>query len=122
MFVIAVMPAFIGGRPGMISAATILTGVLQLVFRLLRLSRYMKFVPRAVMTGFVNALAILIFLAQLPRFVGASRLHLPMKDRKKEKASNSTDRATNGSHVHAWECLAPIGDRRQKWQIQSEPQ
>jgi sulfate permease, SulP family len=94
-FIIAVMTSFFGGRPGMISAATgamallmvtlvkdhgleylfaatILTGVLQLGFRLLRLSRYMKFVPRAVMTGFVNALAILIFMAQLPQFVGAS--------------------------------------------------
>ncbi|AEI66866.1 SulP family inorganic anion transporter [Corallococcus macrosporus] len=94
-FIIAVMTAVFGGRPGMISAATgamallmitlvkthgieylfaatILTGVLQLAFRLLRLSRYMKFVPRAVMTGFVNALAILIFLAQLPQFVGAN--------------------------------------------------
>ncbi|ATB34035.1 SulP family inorganic anion transporter [Melittangium boletus] len=94
-FIIAVMTAFFGGRPGMISAATgamallmvtlvanhgleylfaatILTGVLQLVFRALRLSRYMKFVPRPVMTGFVNALAILIFMAQLPQFTGAS--------------------------------------------------
>jgi len=94
-FIIAVMSSFFGGRPGMISAATgamallmvtlvakhgleylfaatILTGVLQVGFRLLRLSRYMKFVPRSVMTGFVNALAILIFLAQLPQFTGAS--------------------------------------------------
>jgi SulP family sulfate permease len=93
-FTIAVMCAIFGGRPGMISgatgamallmlplvanhgveylfAATILTGVIQVVFRLLRLSRYMKFVPRSVMTGFVNALAILIFMAQLPQFAGA---------------------------------------------------
>ena len=86
--------AFVGGRPGMISAATgamallmigivrdhglpylfaatILTGVLQIVFGWKRLGRYMKFVPRPVMVGFVNALAILIFMAQLPQFVGA---------------------------------------------------
>jgi SulP family sulfate permease len=52
-------------------AATVLTGVFQIAFRVLRLSRYMKFVPRSVMTGFVNALAILIFMAQLPQFAGA---------------------------------------------------
>lgn len=92
-FTIAVMAALFGGRPGMISgatgamallmvplvathgieylfAATVLTGVVQVVFRLLRLSRYMKFVPRPVMTGFVNALAILIFMAQLPQLRG----------------------------------------------------
>jgi sulfate permease, SulP family len=91
---IAVITAFVGGRPGMISAATgamallmitlvrdhgleylfaatVLTGVLQVLFGVFRLSRYMKFVPRAVMVGFVNALAILIFMAQLPQFVGA---------------------------------------------------
>jgi sulfate permease, SulP family len=93
-FCIAVITAFVGGRPGMISAATgamallmitlvrdhglqylfaatILTGVLQVLFGTFRLSRYMKFVPRSVMVGFVNALAILIFLAQLPQFIGA---------------------------------------------------
>ncbi|WIG99228.1 SulP family inorganic anion transporter [Myxococcus sp. SDU36] len=94
-FIISVTTAFFGGRPGMISAATgamalliiklvadhgveylfaatILAGALQFAFRMLRLSRYIKFVPRSVMTGFVNALAILIFLAQLPQFTGAS--------------------------------------------------
>jgi sulfate permease, SulP family len=94
-FCIAVVTAFVGGRPGMISAATgamallmitlvaehglqylfaatVLTGVLQILFGWLRLARYMKFVPRSVMVGFVNALAILIFLAQLPQFVGAT--------------------------------------------------
>jgi SulP family sulfate permease len=93
-FLIAITTALFGGRPGMISAATgstallmvtlvaqhgveylfaatILMGAIQLVFRLLRLSRYLKFIPRAVMTGFVNALAILIFMAQLPQFAGA---------------------------------------------------
>ena len=93
-FSIAVITAFVGGRPGMISAATgamallmitlvrdygldylfattILTGVLQIVFGWFKLGRYMKFVPKPVMVGFVNALAILIFMAQLPLFVGA---------------------------------------------------
>jgi len=96
-FCIAVITAFVGGRPGMISAATgamallmitlvrehgleylfaatILTGVLQVLFGYLRLARYMKFIPRAVMVGFVNALAILIFMAQLPQFIGAGWL------------------------------------------------
>jgi SulP family sulfate permease len=94
-FCIAVVTAFVGGRPGMISAATgamallmiglvrdygleylfaatVLTGVLQILFGMFKLGRYLKFVPRSVMVGFVNALAILIFLAQLPLFVGAN--------------------------------------------------
>ena len=88
-FSMAVVIAFAGGRPGMISAATgamallmvtlvkehglqylfattILTGLLQIVAGLLQLGNVMRFVSRSVMTGFVNALAILIFLAQLP--------------------------------------------------------
>ncbi|HLT32045.1 MAG TPA: SulP family inorganic anion transporter [Myxococcaceae bacterium] len=87
-FTIAAVAAFLGGRPGMVSAATgamalvmvplvashgleyllaatVLTGVLQVVFRLLRLSRYIRYVPRPVMSGFVNALALLLFLSQL---------------------------------------------------------
>jgi high affinity sulfate transporter 1 len=92
-FCIAVVIAFVGGRPGMISAATgatallmttlvaehglkyllaatILTGVIQILMGVLKLGRLMKFVPRSVMIGFVNALAILIFTAQLPHFAG----------------------------------------------------
>jgi SulP family sulfate permease len=88
-FCIAVITAFAGGRPGMISAATgamalvmvllvknyglqyllaatILTGVLQILAGTLRLGALMRFVSRSVVTGFVNALAILIFIAQLP--------------------------------------------------------
>jgi len=88
-FCIAVVIAFVGGRPGMISAATgamallmvtlvkehglqyllaatLLTGVLQIAAGYLRLGALMRFVSRSVVTGFVNALAILIFLAQLP--------------------------------------------------------
>lgn len=94
-FVISVVIAFVGGRPGMISgatgamallfidliaahglqyllAATILTGILQILFGVFKLSRYMKFIPRSVMVGFVNALAILIFMSQLDNFVGAT--------------------------------------------------
>jgi SulP family sulfate permease len=53
-------------------AATVLTGLLQLVFGWAKLARYLKFVPRSVMVGFVNALAILIFMAQLPQFADAN--------------------------------------------------
>jgi len=93
-FCIAVVIAFVGGRPGMISAATgamallmvtlvkdhglqyllvatLLTGVLQIIAGVLRVGSVMRFVSRSVMTGFVNALAILIFMAQLPEFKGA---------------------------------------------------
>lgn len=88
-FSICVIIAFAGGRPGMISAATgamalvmvtlvkehglqyllvatVLTGVLQTMAGVLRLGALMRFVSRSVVTGFVNALAILIFMAQLP--------------------------------------------------------
>ncbi len=88
-FCIATVSAFAGGRPGMISAATgamalvmvmlvkehglqyllaatVLTGVLQIVAGWVRLGALMRFVSRSVITGFVNALAILIFMAQLP--------------------------------------------------------
>lgn len=92
-FAIACVSAFTGGRPGMISAATaatavlmvtlvkehglqylfaatILMGVLQILAGLVKLGRVMRFVSRSVMTGFVNALAILIFMAQLPELIG----------------------------------------------------
>ena len=94
-FCIAAVTAFMGGRPGMISAATaamallmvtlvrdhgleyllaatILTGVLQIVAGWIRLGVLMQFVSRSVITGFVNALAILIFLAQLPELTGVT--------------------------------------------------
>ena len=93
-FCIAVVTSIVGGRPGMISAATgamalvmvslvkdygldyllaatILTGVLQVIAGALRLGSLLRFISRSVMTGFVNALAILIFLAQLPELIGA---------------------------------------------------
>ncbi len=94
-FVIAVTIAFVGGRPAMISAATgamalvmvtlvrdhgleylfaasILCGVFQIGIGLLKLGRYIRFVSRSVMTGFVNSLAILIFMAQMPELIGAN--------------------------------------------------
>ncbi|EAZ91396.1 SulP family inorganic anion transporter [Crocosphaera chwakensis] len=99
-FCIAIITAIIGGRPGMISAATgamallmttlvrnhpenglqylfattVLTGILQLIWGWIKLGNQMRFVPKAVMIGFVNALAILIFQAQLPQFEEASFL------------------------------------------------
>lgn len=96
-FCIAVIIAFVGGRPGMISVATgamallmvplvkehgldyllvatILTGVIQILFGIFKVAKVMKFIPRAVMIGFVNALAILIFMAQVPHFIGISNL------------------------------------------------
>jgi SulP family sulfate permease len=92
-FIIAVMTAIFGGRPGSISAATgamallmidlvkdhglpyllattLLTGIIQVIFGMFKLARQMKFVPRAVMLGYINALAVLIFLAQLPQLIG----------------------------------------------------
>ncbi len=94
-FSIAVIIAFTGGRPGMISAATgamalvmvtlvkdhglqyllaatVLTGVLQILAGVFRLGVLMRFVSRSVITGFVNALAILIFMAQLPELTNVS--------------------------------------------------
>jgi len=94
-FCIAVLTSILGGRPGMISAATgamallmvtlvkdhglqyllaatMLTGVLQIIAGYLKLGELMRFVSRSVVTGFVNALAILIFLAQLPELTDVS--------------------------------------------------
>ena len=91
-FSIAVIIAFTGGRPGMISAATaavavlvvplvrehgveylfaatVLMGILQVIAGFLRLDLLMQYVSRSVITGFVNALAILIFMAQLPQLI-----------------------------------------------------
>lgn len=94
-FSICVIMAFVGGRPGQISAATgamallmvmlvrdhglqyllvatLLTGVLQIIFGVLKLGSLMRFVSRSVVTGFVNALAILIFLSQLPELTNVT--------------------------------------------------
>src|SRR5690554_5192255 len=94
-FSIAVIIAFVGGRPGMISAATgamallmvtlvkehglqyllaatVLTGVFQIAAGYLKLGNLMRFVSSSVVTGFVNALAILIFMAQLPELTNVT--------------------------------------------------
>jgi len=94
-FSIAVITAFVGGRPGMISAATaaiavlvlplirdygvdylfaatILMGVIQITAGFLRFNLLMQYVSRSVITGFVNALAILIFIAQFPQLIGVT--------------------------------------------------
>ena len=100
-FTMAVSIAFLGGRPAMISAATgavalviapvartygmdyliatvLLGGLLQVVLGLAGVARLMRFIPRSVMVGFVNALAILIFLAQVPHLVDVPWLVYPM--------------------------------------------
>jgi SulP family sulfate permease len=100
-FSIAVVTAIVGGRPGMISAATaatavlmvtlvkdhglqyllaatVLAGVIQISAGFLKLGHLMRFVSKSVMTGFVNALAILIFLAQLPELIGVTWLTYAM--------------------------------------------
>ncbi|TFC30272.1 SulP family inorganic anion transporter [Cryobacterium sp. TMT2-18-3] len=100
-FVMAVSIAFLGGRPAMITAATgaialviapvareygmdyfiatvILGGVFQVVLGVLGVAKVMRFIPRSVMVGFVNALAILIFMAQLPHLLGVPWLVYPL--------------------------------------------
>lgn len=92
-FIMAITTAILGGRPAMISAATgaialviapvardhgldyflatvILAGIFQLVLAAMGAAKLMRFIPRSVMIGFVNALAILIFMAQLPYLIG----------------------------------------------------
>ncbi|MGW5921635.1 SulP family inorganic anion transporter [Nocardia fluminea] len=100
-FTMAVTISIVGGRRAMISAATgavalviaplvaehgldyliatvILAGVLQIVLSVVGVARLMRFIPRSVMVGFVNALAILIFTAQIPHLLGVPWLVYPM--------------------------------------------
>lgn len=100
-FVMAVSIAFLGGRPAMITAATgavalvvapmaprygldyliatiILAGVFQILLGLLGVAKLMRFIPRSVMVGFVNSLAILVFIAQLPHLIGVPWLVYPL--------------------------------------------
>jgi SulP family sulfate permease len=100
-FTMAVVIAFTGGRPAMISAATgsvslviaplshqhglpyviaavILGGVLQIGLALAGAARLIRFIPRAVMVGFVNSLAILVFIAQLPNLIHVTWLVYPL--------------------------------------------
>ncbi|MGD7786860.1 MULTISPECIES: SulP family inorganic anion transporter [unclassified Microbacterium] len=100
-FIMAVTIAFVGGRPAMITAATgaialviapvardygmdyfiatvLLAGVLQIVLAVCGVAKLMRFIPRSVMVGFVNALAILIFTAQLPQLIGVPWMVYPL--------------------------------------------
>ena len=100
-FTMAVTIAFVGGRPAMISAATgavalviapvvanygvhylvptvILAGVIQILLALAGVAKLMRFIPRSVMVGFVNALAILVFSSQLPELIGVPWLVYPI--------------------------------------------
>ena len=104
-FIMAVSIAFLGGRPPMITAATgavalviarviapvareygmeyfiatvILAGIFQVVLGVIGVAKLMRFIPRSVMVGFVNALAILIFTAQLPHLIGVPWLVYPL--------------------------------------------
>ncbi|MDP5182117.1 SulP family inorganic anion transporter [Blastococcus sp. BMG 814] len=100
-FVMAVVIAFTGGRPAMITAATgaialvvaplalehgveylfaavVLGGIFQVLLAAAGVARLMRFIPRSVMVGFVNALAILIFAAQLPHLVDVPWLVYPL--------------------------------------------
>jgi SulP family sulfate permease len=100
-FTMAVTISFVGGRPAMISAATgavalviaplmrshgldyliagvILAGVFQILLAVLGVTKLMRFIPRSVMVGFVNALAILVFLAQLPELIDVPWLVYPL--------------------------------------------
>ncbi len=100
-FTMAVTIAVVGGRPGMISAATgavalviapvvrkygldylfatvLLAGAIQIVFSLAGAAKLMRFLPRSVMIGFVNALAILIFSAQIPELIDVPQLVYPL--------------------------------------------
>jgi SulP family sulfate permease len=97
----AVTIAFVGGRPAMITAATgavalviapvardygmeyfiatvILAGIFQIVLGLIGVAKLMRFIPRSVMVGFVNALAILIFTSQLPQLLGVPFMVYPL--------------------------------------------
>ena len=99
--VMAISISFLGGRPAMITAATaaialvvrpvadqygldyliatvILGGIIQLLLGVLGVGKLMRFIPRSVMVGFVNALAILIAVAQLEHFEGASWMIYPI--------------------------------------------
>src|SRR5699024_8310395 len=100
-FIMAVTIAFVGGRPAMITAATgaialviapvardygmdyfiatvLLAGLLQIVLAVCGVAKLMRFIPRSVMVGFVNALAILIFTAQLPQLINVPWMVYPL--------------------------------------------
>ena len=96
-FTMAVITSFVGGRPGLISAATgamalvlvglmanhgleyvlaatILTGIIQVILGSLGVANLMRFIPNSVMLGFVNALGIMIFISQMPYLIGSNSM------------------------------------------------
>ncbi|MBP2437513.1 SulP family inorganic anion transporter [Microbacterium amylolyticum] len=100
-FIMAVSISFLGGRPAMITAATgaialviapvareygmdyfiatvLLAGVIQIIFAILGVAKLMRFIPRSVMVGFVNALGILIFTSQFPQLIDVPWLVYPL--------------------------------------------
>ncbi|WP_449277619.1 SulP family inorganic anion transporter [Leucobacter sp. GX24907] len=100
-FILAIAIAFLGGRPAMITAATgavalvvapvarehgvdmliatiMLAGLIQILFAVLGVAKLMRFIPRSVMVGFVNSLAILVLLSQLPHLIGVPWLVYPL--------------------------------------------
>jgi SulP family sulfate permease len=100
-FIMAVAIAFLGGRPAMITAATgaialviapvareygmdyfiatvMLGGLIQILFAALGIAKLMRFIPRSVMVGFVNALAILIFVSQVPQLIDVPWMVYPL--------------------------------------------
>lgn len=100
-FTMAVTISFVGGRPAMISAATgavalviaplvkshgldyfiaavILAGIFQIILGVSGVAKLMRFIPRSVMVGFVNALAILIFMSQVPELIGVPWMVYPL--------------------------------------------
>ncbi len=100
-FIMAMTIAFVGGRPAMITAATgaialviapvnrnygmdyliatvLLAGIVQIVLAVLGVAKLMRFIPRSVMVGFVNALAILIFTTQFPQLIGVPWMVYPL--------------------------------------------
>ena len=100
-FVMAVTIAFVGGRSAMVSAATgavalvvadvaptygldyllatiLLAGVFQILLSFVGVAKLLRFIPRSVMVGFVNALAIIVFMSQLPQLIGVPWLTYPL--------------------------------------------
>ena len=145
-FTMAVTIAFAGGRPAMISAATgaialvvaplarehgidyliatvLLGGLLQIVLSLLGVAQLMRFIPRSVMVGFVNALAILIFTSQVPHLIGVPWAGLPDGGRRRRHdraaapadhrgpGSAGGDRAAHGFAVLAGIDVPTVGDQ-----------
>ena len=128
-FTMAVSISFLGGRPAMISAATgavalviapvmrdhgydyliatvILGGIIQVVLALAGVAKLMRFIPRSVMVGFVNALAILIFEAQIDHMVDVPVAGLP-DDRRRHRGHRRRSRGSTRSSRPRWSPSSP---------------